>query len=556
MPTSLSDAVHQTERALLGSILLDSSLWLQIDSLGAQDFGLEAHRRIYGRMAAMFEDQRPVDIVTLTLELAQLDQLAACGDAGYLASLLEHAFPENFSAYVRTVRESSRDRRYSHLLESLSRSAKTDDRLAKLEQMQALLREESLDTDPSSSVAVVRMLSEVEAKKVDWLKEPYIPKGMLTMLTGDPGVGKSFIALGITADVARRGGKTVYLTIENSAAYTLRPRFDALKGDASKLILLEGISAQGITRSVTLRDIEVLDKTLGEHKPELVVIDPIQSYLGAGVDAHRSNETRPILDGLAKLAEKHHVAVLILRHASKNGSGRAIYRGLGSIDFTGAVRCELFAGETLEKQRAVCHIKSNIGPIGPAQGYEITPADEQGRVWSAGYFRWTGDTQIEVADLTEPEETNGGASAGAEAEKFLRDMLGEGPKPAKGVLREARDAGIAERTLERAKSKLRVDSRKGANGWEWVLPAEKAPRAPSTNLGGLESSEAHKQHTINNIGKDAKTAKSVTLRGAGDLDGNLEPRPKKSSFGCPDCGAAFDSSAGWAKHSVDGCGRA
>jgi replicative DNA helicase len=147
MPTSLSDAVHQTERALLGSILLDSSLWLQIDSLGAQDFGLEAHRRIYGRMAAMFEDQRPVDIVTLTLELAQLDQLASCGDAGYLASLLEHAFPENFSAYVRTVRESSRDRRYSHLLESLSRSAKTDDRLAKLEQMQALLREESLDTE-------------------------------------------------------------------------------------------------------------------------------------------------------------------------------------------------------------------------------------------------------------------------------------------------------------------------------------------------------------------------------------------------------------------------
>jgi hypothetical protein len=81
---------------------------------------------------------------------------------------------------------------------------------------------------------------------------------------------------------------------------------------------------------------------------------------------------------------------------------------LGSIDFTGAVRSELFAGETLEKQRAICHNKSNIGPIRPAQGYEITPADEQGRAWSAGHFRWTGDTQIEVADLTEPEEATGG----------------------------------------------------------------------------------------------------------------------------------------------------
>jgi replicative DNA helicase len=143
MPTSLSDAVHQTERALLGSILLDSSLWLQIDSLGAQDFGLEAHRRIYGRMAAMFEDQRPVDIVTLTLELAQLDELAACGDAAYLTSLLDHAFPENVPAYVRRVREAAQERRYSHLLETLSQSTQADDRLAKLEQMHSLLRGDS-----------------------------------------------------------------------------------------------------------------------------------------------------------------------------------------------------------------------------------------------------------------------------------------------------------------------------------------------------------------------------------------------------------------------------
>jgi len=172
-----------------------------------------------------------------------------------------------------------------------------------------------------------------------------------------------------------------YLTVENSAAYKSRPRFDTLQGDAMKLLLLDGVSAEGATRAITLQDVEVLRGVLSEHKPELIVIDPIQSYLGADVDAHRSNETRPILDGLAKLAEESHAAVLILRHASKNGSGRAIYKGLGSIDFTGAVRCELFAGETLEKQKAVCHIKSNIGPLGPTQGYEITSADEQGRLW-------------------------------------------------------------------------------------------------------------------------------------------------------------------------------
>jgi len=169
----------------------------------------------------------------------------------------------------------------------------------------------------------------------------------------------------------------------------------------------------------------------------------------------------------------------------------------------------------------------------------------------AGYFRWTGDSEIGVADLTEAEEPTIGRAD--EAEDFLRDMLSEGPKPAKAEIKEARDAGIAERTLERAKSKLKVESRKGGNGWEWLLPAEKASRAPSAKVGALESTEAYKQHTINNIGKDAKTAKNATLEGVGALNGALEPKPKKPSFDCPDCGAHFDTSAGWAKHSVDGC---
>src|SRR5215472_5660901 len=104
-------------------------------------------------------------------------------------------------------------------------------------------------------------------------------------------------------------------------------------------------------------------------------------------------------------------------------------------------------------------------------------------------------------------------------------MLSEGPKPAKAEIKEARDAGIAERTLARAKSKLKVESRKGGNGWEWLLPAEKASRAQSAKVGALESTEAYKQHTINNIGKDAKTAKNATLEGA--AADKLPQQPKR-----------------------------
>jgi hypothetical protein len=495
------------ERAVLGSVLMGEE-WDQVRPLALEDFLLTDHKKIFAAMSQLSAAGMQADLTALVAELGEESSAFAivCDLTG------DVQIGTNTPQYVKELKQAAAALECNRLYERLLQAASTEEKRALVRRMDAIL------SQGAPSVAVVRLLSDVEAKDVDWLWEPYIPKGMLSILTGDPGVGKSFIALRITADVARRGGKVVYLTIENSASYTLRPRFDALQGDASQLILLEGVSTQGTVRSVTLQDIEVLDKTLAEHKPELVVIDPIQSYLGAGVDAHRSNETRPIMDGLAKLAEKHHVAVLILRHASKNGSGRAIYRGLGSIDFTGAVRCELFAGETLEKQRAVCHIKSNIGPIGSAQGYEITPADDQGRIWSAGYFRWTGDTEIGIGDLTEPEEATVGRAD--EAENFLRDMLSDGPKPAKTVIKEARDAGIAERTLERAKAKLKVESRKGMNGWEWVLPPEKEPRPPNTRVGGLESVDTPKQHTINNLGNIAKTAKSATLEGVGGLDGS------------------------------------
>lgn len=115
MPTSLSDAIAQTERALLGSVLLDNSVWSQADELSVQDFSLDAHRRIYGRMAAMFEDQQPVDLITLAGELGG-------DDVAYLSELIDHALPENFSAYVRSVRQTSRKRHFERLQEQLTKS--------------------------------------------------------------------------------------------------------------------------------------------------------------------------------------------------------------------------------------------------------------------------------------------------------------------------------------------------------------------------------------------------------------------------------------------------
>jgi hypothetical protein len=244
-------------------------------------------------------------------------------------------------------------------------------------------------------------LSDVEARSVDWLWEPFIPLGMLTMLSGDPGTGKSFIGLSVCADLSRgklRDGRSVepanslYLSIENPLAETIRPRFDLLGGDASRFFALNGtVFAEGgeeQRRAVTLGDISILDAAITETGARLIIVDPIQSYFGANVDLHRSNETRPVLDGLAKLAEKHHCAVLLLRHLSKQTGGKAIHRGLGSIDLTGAVRSEMLAGALPDdpEARAIVHIKNNVGRIGPAIGYSID---------GEGHFTWTGSKGAE-----------------------------------------------------------------------------------------------------------------------------------------------------------------
>ena len=136
MKMSHSDGVAQTERALLGSILLINSLWPQTACLSVDDFLLDSHRRIFGEMTAMFEDQCPVDPTTLC---AKLDgQLETCGGSAYVSRLLDDAFPENISTYVQIVNEASKDRRFYQLCKQL-RHAKADE-----ERLQLLIRGQEL----------------------------------------------------------------------------------------------------------------------------------------------------------------------------------------------------------------------------------------------------------------------------------------------------------------------------------------------------------------------------------------------------------------------------
>ncbi len=239
-------------------------------------------------------------------------------------------------------------------------------------------------------------LADVVPRQVPWLWPGYLAFGMMAMLSGDPDAGKTFIALAIAADLSNgripvsgeecEPMSTLYLSNENAPEYVIRPRFDALRGTASHFHLLRGsVTGNGdeeLRAAVTLQDIHILDAAIDRTRAKLLIVDPVQSYMGADVDAHRANETRPVMDGLIALGEKYGTCVLVVRHLAKASSSRAIHSGLGSIDLTGAVRMEMIAGNVADDTttRAMVQIKNNVGPRAQSLAYKIVGEQMQAKL--------------------------------------------------------------------------------------------------------------------------------------------------------------------------------
>jgi hypothetical protein len=211
MPTCHSDALAQTERALLGSVLFSKSLWPLTDGLSAEDFSLDSHRRIFARIAAMFEDQRPVDLVTLTMELGSLNQLESCGGPTYVASLIDNALPENFSYYVRAVRTAAFERQLKCQVRLLNAtcSSESADKLSALRK-QALQLNELLDAGALQREnwrSLFHSYEEfVSVPPVSFAIEGFLQEEGITLIGGLAGHGKTLCMLAM-ARALLEGGK-------------------------------------------------------------------------------------------------------------------------------------------------------------------------------------------------------------------------------------------------------------------------------------------------------------------------------------------------------------
>ena len=318
-------------------------------------------------------------------------------------------------------------------------------------------------------------MEQVEIEKIDWLLYPFIPFGKVTIVQGDPGEGKTAMVLQIIAKLTKGEavlpsgsdepaleGKTmalepvnvIYQTAEDGLGDTIKPRLLSAGADCSRVMVIDDGD-----QALTMMDAR-LEEAIIQTKARLVVLDPIQGFLGAEVDMHRANEIRPLMKRVAVLAEKYHCAIILIGHMNKNSNGKSSYRGLGSIDFQAAARSVLIVGRIKDELeiRVVCHVKSSLAPEGKSIAFRLDK--------DTG-FEWIGEYDISADDLLSGDSRG---QKSRKAKEFLLEILADGGMAQKKIEEEAEKQGIKKKTLRNAKLELEIDSVKRGNQWFWMLP--------------------------------------------------------------------------------------
>lgn len=304
----------------------------------------------------------------------------------------------------------------------------------------------------------------VDLMDIKWFWEPYIPRGMITFLEGDPGVGKSYISIQLAADVSQgralpgqapshaRKEPVIMFTGEEPLE-VMRSRLEAAGADVELVWLSDSIFP---LKEKGLADLEQM---ITETGAGLVFMDPLQSFVNADLDINNAKDMQQMLRPLAKVADKTGAAIVIIRHLRKSGGKNAKHSGLGSISLTGIARSVIQAGETRGGNKILSHVKYNYSSRGPTLHYDFKD----------GTFRWAGTwSDEEHTGGQGPRASKKPSKAVQAATDWLLTRLRDGASPMVDVIFDGAEAGFSKDILNNAKKSIAVSRKIGAV-WHWEL---------------------------------------------------------------------------------------
>ena len=318
-------------------------------------------------------------------------------------------------------------------------------------------------------------MSDIHPEPIEWLWEPYIPSGAITLIQGDGSTGKTTATLAIAAAMTRgdalpgslSGGSAMVPSLapsnviiqngEDSYAQTIRTRLEQMGADCDRIHVIDENE-----QALSLSDGRI-EEAIIRTNAKLVLLDPVQAYFGRA-NMNSANGVRPLMKKLGEVAARHGCAVLLVGHLHKKAS-KAAYAGLGSIDIFAAARSVLTVGyantnsctSADENIRAIVQNKNNLAPVGKSQAFRIDPISG---------FQWLGECDATIDEiLGKPRKRE---SQFAKARRFIETILAHGPVLAVEVMERAEAEGISLSTLNRAKEAIGAISAKQGDHWYWI----------------------------------------------------------------------------------------
>jgi putative DNA primase/helicase len=336
--------------------------------------------------------------------------------------------------------------------------------------------------------AIVTRLSDIKSEPISWLWPGRIALGKITIISGDPGLGKSLLSQTLAACVSKgypwpvEGtsaplGDSILLSAEDDAADTIRPRLEAAGANCERIHILKAIqqvNKEGVPTermfSLVL-DIEHLKEALSQLPDcKLVVIDPISAYLD-GAESHNNSAMRGLLAPLSDIAALYGVAVVVISHLNKNTGGSALHRTTGSLAFVAAARAAFLVikDKNNSERRLFIPSKNNLAKDTTGLAYTICESENGNPIiaWELEPITITADEALAPFESNE-EKTNTDWAI-----DFLKDELADGAKTYKELIKAGKESGVSEKTLRTARERLHVTTKKqGFHDSErvWSLP--------------------------------------------------------------------------------------